>query len=246
MQLNTSFMVDTFFIALKGIPTTLKITFVSLFIAIPFAFFMAQARIHKTPIWANIVKVYVSFVRGTPIVLQILIVYSLAPSLLNIVVLKLNLHVNIFEINPILYAYIVFSFNTMATLSEVFRSALSTVEREQLEAALSLGLKNYQAYIRIIIPQALVSAIPNICTLTVNLLKNTSLAFMMTVKDITAFAKIQASFGFNYIEAYIDVFIIYMAICSLLQIAFMCIEKYLTRYKITCRRGHSKQATIYL
>lgn len=241
MRLNTKFMQETFLIALKGIPVTLQITFVSLLIAMPIAFFMAEARIHKIPVWEKIVTFYVSIVRGTPIVLQILIVYSLLPSLLNVLVLKLHLNIHVFELNPIIYAYIVFSFNTMATLSEVFRSALTTVSNDQLEAALSAGLTNFQSYKRIIIPQALVSAIPNVCTLTVNLLKNTSLAFMMTVKDITALAKIQASFGFNYIEAYIDLFVIYLVICSVIQVCFRIVEKCVSLYKQTSVKPKNKK-----
>ena len=244
MKLNTKFMQETFLIALHGIPVTLQITFVSLIIAMPIAFFMAEARIHRTPIWEKVVIFYVSIVRGTPIVLQILIAYSLFPSLLNVLVLKLHLNIQVFEFNPIFYAYIVFSFNTMATLSEVFRSALSTVNNDQLEAALSAGLTDFQSYRRIVIPQALVSAIPNISTLTVNLLKNTSLAFMMTVKDITALAKIQASFGFNYIEAYIDLFVIYLVMCSVIQICLRIVEKCVSLYKQTSTKTKSKKGIV--
>ena len=93
------------------------------------------------------------------------------------------------------------------TLSEVFRSALLTVNRGQLEAGLTTGLTASQTYKRIIIPQALTAAIPNLCNATVGLIKNTSLAFMMTVRDITAVAKIQASYGYNYVESYIDIFL---------------------------------------
>ena len=99
-------------------------------------------------------QVYVSFVRGTPIIIQIFIVYSSVPLLLSSLFTKFNIGMNVYDVNPIWYAFIVFSFNTTAVLIEVFRSALGTVNKGQLEAAQSVGLTNVQAYRRIIIPQA--------------------------------------------------------------------------------------------
>lgn len=232
MELNTEYMIKTFFLALSGIPTTLSITVVSLLVATPIAFFMAIHRIYNVKGLKQLVTVYVSFIRGTPIVLQILIIYSLLPSLLNLLVKGLGWKANVFDINPIWYAFIVFTLNTCAGLSEVFRSALQTVNKGQLEAAYATGLTTVQAYTRIVIPQALVVALPNICNLTINLIKGTSLAFLMTVKDITAIAKIQASYGYNYIESYLDIFIIYIIVCALAQFLFTLAEKYFGSYKM--------------
>ncbi|MDR3303172.1 MAG: amino acid ABC transporter permease [Treponema sp.] len=231
MELNVEFMLKTFFLALSGIPVTLSITIVSLIVAAPLGFFYALSHIYKIPIIRHIVTLYVSVIRGTPIVLQILIIYSLFPSLLNVMVKQAGLNISVFDLNPIVYAYIVFSLNTTATLSEVFRSALLTVDKGQLEASLAAGLSPTQTYVRIIIPQALVSALPNICNLVINLIKSTSLAFIMTVKDITAVAKIAAARGYNYIEAYLDIFVIYIMICGVTQIMFTLAEKYFSKYR---------------
>lgn len=231
MSFNIDFFIETFFLALTGIPTTLKITVVTLLISIPFGFLLAVIRINKIPFIARLGAIYVSFIRGTPIVVQILIIYSMVPSILAIFLKSVNSSINVFDINPILYAYIVFSLNTIAILSEVFRSALLTVNKGQLEAAQSIGLTSLQSYRRIIIPQALVAAVPNICSAAMNLVKATSLAFLMTVKDVTAIAKVEAGFGYNYIEAYLDVWIIYLIICSLVEILFRLSEKNLKKYK---------------
>ena len=69
-----------------------------------------------------------------------------------------------------------------------------------------------------------------------NLLKSTSLAFMMTVKDIMAIAKVQAAYGYNYIEAYLVVLLIYILLCTLVQLLFKAVERYLSSYKklVTC------------
>lgn len=231
MEFDLEFAKHTFFVALTGIPTTLKLTIVSLLLAVPIAFFMAVAKINQVRGIRSGVAIYVSFIRGTPIVLQILIIYSLFPSVLNLIVKQLELPLNVFDLNPIIYAYIVFTLNTIATMSEALRSALLTVDSGQLEAAQAIGLSTARAYTRIIIPQALVAALPNICNITVNLLKNTSLAFLMTVKDITAIAKMEASYGYNYIEAYAVIFLIYIIICTLVQFAFHLMERYYSFFK---------------
>lgn len=231
MELDKEFIVEVFWIAIAGIPTTLKLTFISLLFASPFALAIALIKLKKVKVWSQVVTVYVSFIRGTPLVVQILLVYSLLPSVLNVLFNKLSLPGNVFDINPIVYAYSVFVLNSIATLSEVFRSALSTVPAGQAEAAYSTGMNAFQAYRRIVIPQARTVALPSVCNVTVGLLKGTSLAFMMTVKDITALAKMEAAYGYNYIEAYIVIFFIYIILCSTVQLAFKLLERSSRRYQ---------------
>ena len=228
---DISFFARTFLLLWKAVPVTLLITAVSLFVGIIFGFFIARARIHKIKVVNELCVFFVSMIRGTPVVLQVLVVYSIIPSLLNAYFVKTGSSVNVFEINPIVYAFIVFGLNNAAVLSEVFRSALLTVNKGQLEAGYTTGLTYWQTYRSVIIPQALTVAIPNLCTGTVNLIKNTSLAFMMTVKDVTAVAKIEASYGYNYIEAYLDIFVIYIIICSVVQKLFKVWERKAVIYK---------------
>ena len=225
MQLDFSYLIKTFWLCVKAIPVTLEITIVSLLLAVIPALLIALARIHKVRVLDVLCRVFVSFIRGTPIVLQILIVYSIMPSLLNSLVKSAGWSINVFEINPVVYAFVVFGINSTATLSEVFRSAISSVDRGQLEAALSIGETRFQAFRRVVFPQSVVSALPNLCSTTVILIKNTSLAFMMTVREITAVAKIEAAYGYNYVESYIDIFIIYIAVCLAVEFIFRKIEK---------------------
>ncbi|MCD7835270.1 MAG: amino acid ABC transporter permease [Lachnospiraceae bacterium] len=232
MKLNTEFMREVFISSLGGVPPTLKLTFITLLVSLPIAFLMAQSRAEKRNISGKIITAYVSVIRGTPVVLQILFLYSLLPSFLNYFIKSvLHLDFNIFKVNPVLYAFIVFILNNTAVLSEVFRSSLMTVNHGQMEAALSIGLSKRQAYVRIIIPQTLVAALPNICNSTVSLLKSTSLAFMMSVQDITAIAKVRAANGYNYIEAYLVIAVIYIIVCTSVQILFNIIEARLSSYK---------------
>lgn len=229
--LNYTFLVETFFIALSGVPIALFITIVALLFALPLGFLLALTRINRIPVLHRFAQVYVSFVRGTPIIIQIFIVYSSVPLLLSSLFTKFNIGMNVYDVNPIWYAFIVFTFNTTAVLIEVFRSALGTVNKGQLEAAQSVGLTNVQAYRRIIIPQALVVAMPNICTATVNLIKATSLGYAMSLQEITLKAKVAANVGYNYVEAYIDIFLVYLLLCSAVEYAFKLYEKRLSKYK---------------
>ncbi|RKQ38027.1 amino acid ABC transporter permease [Oceanobacillus halophilus] len=208
------------------------ITIVSLLIALPLGFLLALTRINRMPILNQFSRVYVSFVRGTPVIVQIFIIYNSVPLLLGTIFEKYNINMNVYEVNPIWYAFIVFSLNTIATLIEVFRSAINTVSKGQLEAAHSVGLTTAQAFIRIIIPQTLVVALPNICNATVNLIKATSLGYAMSLPEITLKAQVAANASYNYIEAYIAIFIIYLLICSLVEYAFKRYEKRLRKYQI--------------
>lgn len=225
MQLDFSYLIRTFWLCVKAVPVTLEITIVSLLLAIIPALFIALARIYHVKVIEQLCSIFVSFIRGTPIVLQILIVYSIMPSLLNSFVKIAGWSINVFEMNPVIYAFVVFGINSSASLSEVFRSAISSVNRGQLEAALSIGETHFQAFRRVVLPQAAVSALPNLCSTTVILIKNTSLAFMMTVREITGIAKIEAAYGYNYVESYIDIFIIYIAVCLLVELIFRKIER---------------------
>ena len=225
MQLDFSYLIRTFWLCVKAVPVTLEITIVSLLLAIIPALFIALARIYHVKVIEQLCSIFVSFIRGTPIVLQIPIVYSIMPSLLNSCVKSGGWSINVFEMNPVIYAFVVFGINSSASLSEVFRSAISSVNRGQLEAALSIGETHFQAFRRVLLQQAAVSALPNLCSTTVILIKNTSLAFMMTVREITGIAKIEAAYGYNYVESYIDIFIIYIAVCLLVELIFRKIER---------------------
>jgi L-cystine transport system permease protein len=219
-------------VALSGVSVTLLVTIVSLIIALPLGFLLALTRINRIPVIQRIAQIYVSFVRGTPIIIQIFIIYSSIPLILKAFLDKYNVQFDIYKINPIWYALIIFSFSTTALLIEVFRSALSTVKKEQLEAAYSVGLTTFQAYRRIIIQQVLVVALPNMCTTTVNLIKATSLGYAMSLPEITLNAKVAANMGYNYVEAYLDIFVIYLILCMTVEYIFKVLERRLSKYKM--------------
>lgn len=106
-----------------------------------------------------------------------------------------------------------------------------SVDRIQLEAGLSAGLSPFKVYTRIILPQAYEAALPNLCNATISLLKGTSLAFMMSVKEITAIAKTQATYGYDYVEAYLDIFFMYIILCMAIQGIYKVLEVRVNRHR---------------
>ena len=223
MDLN--YIVNTFLVTLKGIPVTLIIMVVAILLSFIPALLLALGQIYKVRGVRTFSVVYLAFIRATPPILLILFFYSLFPSLLNQIFKSLGSQVDVFKFNPLYYAFIIYSLMTIGSLSEILRSAILTVDKGQLEAAQAIGLTNFQAYRRIVFPQALRSALPNLANLVINLVKGTSLVFVMTVKDITALAKIEASHSYQYSESYLVIFVIYLIICGLIQWIFRGLEK---------------------
>ncbi|MFZ2952023.1 MAG: amino acid ABC transporter permease [Streptococcus suis] len=222
--MDIQYIISTFLKTLAGVPVTLGIMLVSIILSFFPALFLALGRHYKVKGVTSFSIIYLAFIRSTPQILLILFFYSLFPSLLNN--LFKGTGINVFNIPPIAYAFVIFSLMTIGSLSEIIRSAILTVDKGQLEAAQAIGLTNSQAYIRIIFPQALRSALPNLCNLVINLVKGTSLVFVMTVKDITAIAKVEAAYGYQYFESYLVIFLIYILICGLIQFLFNKLENY--------------------
>ena len=222
--MNSTFIIDTFIKALHGVPVTLGIMVVAILLSFLPALFLALGQIYKVRGVKTFSIVYLAFIRATPPILLILFFYSLFPSLfpslLNQFFKGIGSHVDIFKVNPLYYAFIIYSLMTTGSLSEIIRSALLTVDKGQLEAAQAIGLTTRQAYLRIVFPQALKAALPNLCNLVINIVKGTSLVFVMTIKDITAIARVEAAYGYQYFESYFVIFILYLIICGIIQVLF--------------------------
>jgi len=214
--MNITFIIDTFIKALYGVPVTLGIMVVAILLSFLPALFLALGQIYKLRGVKTFSIVYLAFIRATPPILLILFFYSLFPSLLNQFFKGIGSHIDVFKVNPLYYAFIIYSLMTTGSLSEIIRSALQTVDKGQLEAAQAIGLTTRQAYLRIVFPQALKSALPNLCNLVINIVKGTSLVFVMTIKDITAIARVEAAYGYQYFESYFVIFILYLIICGIM------------------------------
>ena len=234
--LNYEFMGRAVIEIIKFIPVTLKITVVSILIAVLIALLSALIRINKIPVLNKITGFYISFVRGTPLLVQIYLSYYGLPKLLDYINLRYGTEIDISSISAISYVYIAFSLNVGAYLSETFRAAILSVDKGQWEAALAVGMTKTKAFVRIILPQAFVIALPNLGNTVISLVKDTSLAFILSVVEMMGQAKIIGAHGLNFFEVYIVVALLYWIICIIIERAVNLWEKKLRVFE----RGVSK------
>lgn len=235
MNFDVNFAISNFYVALSGIPTTLLITLVAILIGLPLGFFIALARLHRTPVLSSIFTLYISLMRGIPTVVLIFLVYAALPLAIKYVAARAGYDFKVSTINPLLYAFIVFGLKSAATFSEMWRSGLHSVSRGQLEACELAGLTPFYAYTKVIIPQVMATVAPSFCSMVLSLLKDTSLVFIMTIQDITAKSKIAAGLEYKYIEGFVDALIVYVIVCVALEWALKRWEVHLNVY----RRGNA-------
>ncbi|NMM53787.1 amino acid ABC transporter permease [Paenibacillus aquistagni] len=182
---------------LKGAIVSLQLTIVAMFFGIILGLGIAVIRMKGVRPLQWFAQVYVSIIRGTPILVQIFIAYYGFPD------------VGI-TLSPMASAYIVLSINVSAYLSETFRGALLSVPKGQWEAASSLGLSPWQTFKRIILPQAARIAIPPMGNTFIGMLKETSLVSIVTVSDLLLRAQqvIAQYYGYTLL-IYIEIAIMY-------------------------------------
>lgn len=214
-----------------GIPVSLSIACIAFVFGIVLGFVAALVKIYKVPVAMQIVQVYVSFMRGTPLLVQIFLSYYGIPLVLRYLSSIYGWKIDISSIHAITFMYVSFSLNVGAYLSETIRAAILSVSKGQIEAAESLGMTTAQALRRIIIPQAAVVAIPNLGNSFIALLKDTSLAFAASVPEIIGQAKIAAARSSKFFEAYIVAAILYWLICIIFERLIILGERRLRRHE---------------
>ncbi len=215
----------------RYIPVTLKLVVVSFLISFPIGALFAWINYKKVKGLSQVVKAYMSLIRGTPVVLQIYVIYNVTPYILASIFEKMGSEINVYRLDTTWYAYLALSLSSTVTIAEALRAGLETVNKGQFEAGLSVGLSAKQALWHIVFPQALTTAMPVIGNVTVELTKATSLAFIMAVTEITGRAKIIGGSVLRYFEAYICVFILYILIIAVLEQLLKLLERKISVYR---------------
>ena len=223
--LNYQFMVKSFWKILSALPVTLNIAIVTMFFSLILSYFIAVVRINKVKILSKLAIIYVSFIRGTPLLVQIYLSYYGIPKFLNHMNVKFGWTLNVNNVPVIMFVYVAFILNMSAYMSETFRAAILSVEKGQMEAAISIGMSKWQAMRRIILPQAFVTALPNLGNSFISLIKDTSLAFVVSIVELMGKAKIVGAAGLNFFEVYIVVALIYWIVCIVMEGLLMSLEK---------------------
>jgi L-cystine transport system permease protein len=216
------FVWDNFFFflpkVLSALPVTLRITGVATVVGLVLGLVLAFCQLEKIPVVRFLCRVFVSFIRGTPIIVQMFITYYGFPLLL------LKIGVNITRWDKIIFIYITYGLNTAGYFSEIIRGAILSVPRSQRDAAFAAGLTKVQTYGKIIIPQSIPIAIPGLGTGMVNLLQDTSLAFMLGILDVIGRVRALGSLRLRILEGYVAAALIFAVLSIVLEKVFGLIE----------------------
>lgn len=210
---------------LEKLPTTLLLTLGGSVFGLILAMLFAIVKINRVKVLYPIQAAFVSFLRGTPILVQLMLTYYGIPLALKALNQKTGLELNINAIPASVFAITAFAFNEAAYTSETIRAAIQSVSTGEIEAAKSLGMTNAQIYRRVIIPNAAVVATPTLINTLIGLTKGTSLAFNAGIVEMFAQAQILGGSDYRYFERFISVALVYWAVSIVIEQVGRLIEK---------------------
>ncbi|MFT8728310.1 MAG: amino acid ABC transporter permease [Liquorilactobacillus ghanensis] len=216
---DVNYAISTFPQILSALKVTILLAFISTLIGTLIAILIVVIRERKIPILNQITIFLVSFIRGTPIIVQMYVVYYGLPQLLMFFKSQ-GINTNPNGLSAMAIAVVAYTLNAMANLSESIRSAYHSVDHRQYEAAVSVGLSPFKAITRIVMPQLIANLIPNYSNFFIDLTKDTSLVYNIGIVEIMAKANIVSSIGFKYLETYLDALIIYVLVCWIIAKLF--------------------------
>lgn len=214
---------------LSGLPTTLFIVVFSAIVGWFFGLLLALVKMYRVKVLYQLCGIFVSFTRGTPELVQLFLAFYGIPVLFQYTNYYWGTGISVIGIPKMVFVLVAFT-NIMAAYSaESFRATLEGVDKGQLEAAVSTGLTTLDAYTKIVLPEALVVAVPSLGAQFVSMLKGTSLAFVVSVVDMTSAGQLAASRTYRFLEMYIALALCYWALSGLFSTGFRLLEKRLKR-----------------
>ena len=215
MNFNWEYFFQTLPYVASKLNITLSLTIISAIFSLIIGMVFALISYYKVVGLSQLLKVWVSFIRGTPVATQLFFFYyGLA-----------NLSSWILNMSPTVAVAVIMSLNMGAFVSETIRGSLISVDEGQREAAMSLGMSGWQMTSRIVIPQAIRVALPPLFNDLINLFKMSSLAFLVGVRDVMGAAKIEGANTFQFFECYACVMLIYWVITLILTAFQKVLEK---------------------
>ena len=221
MEMNFELMVQAMPLLLTGAVVTVKITALSVFLGILIGLFVGIARISTYKIVHLAAAVYVDFLRGTPLLVQIFLVYFALPVLTGQ------------RIDPFVAAIAACSINSSAYVAEIFRAGIQSIDAGQMEAGRSLGMTWTQTMRYIIVPQAARRVIPPLGNEFIALLKDSSLVSVIGFEELTRRGQLIIARTYASLEIWICVAIIYLVMTVSISWLVAWLER---RYKIDDQR----------
>lgn len=225
MDFKFSFIWETLPSVLEAVPVTMLLTFFPVIVGAVIGFFLALVRIRKIPVVSQLVALYLSFFRSVPTLLLLFIAYFGIPKLLNFIFNGGMRVVSPSSLPSLASALLVLTLYASAFICEIIRGALSSVDMRQMEAAHALGMTKFKTYIRIVIPQAIIVALPNYFNFVLGMLKGSSVVFVISVMDMMSVAKVAAEDGYRFVEAYVLVGVMYVILSLVFSLVFGKVER---------------------
>ena len=207
---------DTFLLMLDGSEITLEIFFVTLILALPLGMLAALGRLSSFKLVSRLVEFYIWIMRGTPLMLQLLFVYFALP-MIGI------------RLPDIAAALLAFTLNYAAYFAEIFRAGIQAVPKGQYEAARTLGMSYPQTMRRIILPQVIRIVLPPVSNETINLVKDTSLVYILAMNDLLRVARTIVQREFD-MTPFLFAAIFYLVMTFVLTWGFKKLEAYYGKY----------------
>jgi len=196
---------------LEGLWVTLKISFFAAILTFIIGIVVALMKLSSYQFLKDIATVYITIVRGTPLLVQIFLFYFIVA--------------NIFELDRFIAGVLALGIFFGAYMAEVLRGAIQSIDKGQLEAANSLGISKYQAMRYIILPQAFKRALPTLVGEMIALVKDSSLVSVISITDLTKVGREIVSNTFSPFETWIVVALVYLTITSTMSYMGHKLEK---------------------
>lgn len=217
---------------LHGVKLTLLLTTLSMVIGAFMSVFLALGKISENKVISKISSAYIFFFRGTPLLIQMFVIYFSVPGILGFAWRSLFAAGDPEAVykGAFIAALIAFSLNAAAYCAEIVRAAIQSIDKGQNEASKALGMSYGQMMRTIIIPQSIRRMIPPLCNEFVMMIKDVSLVFAISLMDITTISKTIMTSEGNYL-VFIPALLIYLVITAIFTFIFGKIEKRLSIYE---------------
>lgn len=214
-NLDFGYLVEIIPDLLKLIPLTLFLAVISMIFAIIGGLVLALIIRSNIPVLKQLATIYISFFRAIPTLVQLFLIYYGLPQIFPALT----------AMTAITAAILGLSLKQAAFLAEIFRAALNSVDKGQVEACLSVGMTKAQAFRRIVLPQATRNAIPATSNVFIGLIKETSLAFTLGVVELFAQGKILAASSLKFFETYLALALLYWFLIIIFTFIQQALEK---------------------
>lgn len=203
-------------IALAGVTVTVPLALLSFAVGLVLAILVALMRISVNPIVSGIARFYISVIRGTPMLVQLFVIFYGLPSIGV-------------TLDPWPSAVIALSLNVGGYAAEVVRAAILSVPKGQWEAAYTVGMNRTRTLTRVILPQAARVSVPPLSNTFISLVKDTSLASLILVTELFKVAQQIASATLEFMVLYLAAALVYWVLCLVLSFGQSALERRLDR-----------------